>query len=427
MGIFNIFKKGSKSNNVSKSSNENETIKIPKKNNQELDWNEFLKCVGFSEKDVKGNVEVLKKILNPFLQELYVMRKKYPVNLSKRIDLFEEWFEKFDYYHIDIRELINKTVSWYEMRYSDSLLERMLTSDSINVSDYLNFDRNKYIHDNFDDDSDVYYLEMSKLFDVGTFLKTLSFDERMIFKKEKGRSENIRVGDSSYWLTPKGFVERFIYRNRKQYSYSDCRYDRSIHITDFLDPDACVNNHDLREFFLYYYKLNYLRQEFLNCVMYQIIENYNTSYGSFRALLFAKEFGLDIDIPMIYGAGRYGNTRQMINMYLKFGGSKDLVCYRNYFEPSYKEGKSLLEKESISEMIKGYSGCYTREEKFLHQKLADLLATRSSRSKEFYQKIVDVLSSQVDWDRVAEDRNIQQQNEEQERVAQKRIERKLNK
>ena len=421
MGIFNIFKKGSKSNNVSKSSNEN--IKISKKNNQELDWNEFLKCVGFSEKDVKGNVEVLKKILNPFLQELYVMRKNYPVNLSKRIDLFEEWFEKFDYYHIDIRELINKTVSWYEMRYSDSLLEKMLTSDSINVSDYLNFDRNKYIHDNFDDDSDVYYLEMSKLFDVGAFLKTLSFDERMIFKKEKGRSESIRIGNSCYWLTPKGFIE--LIKFREEYSYKEFKYDCSIHITDFLDADTFINNHGLRDYFLNYYELNYVRQEFLNCVMYQIIDNYNTCYGAFRALLFAKEFGLDIDIPMIYGAKHDGYIRHMINMYLKFGGSKDLVCYRNYFELSYKKGEVPLEEESISNMIKGYSGCYTREEKFLHQKLADLLATRSSRSKEFYQKIVDVLSSHVDWDKVAEDRNIQQQNEEQERIVQKRIERRL--
>ena len=402
-----------------------------------LDWNDFLKCIGYTESDIKGNVEQLKIILSPFLRELYIYRYNMPIDLDKRIDMFEKWAENNSFrwwYDVDIRELISKLASWYEMRYSDNALEEMLCSERIDNHNCFYLDRNKYIHENFSNDSDIYYLELSKTLDFGFFIKNLSDNEKDVFRKKK-LSVNFTKddNDNTYFLTPNGFVESVL-DNNGSFLYEKC--DRSTHITDVIDfskssIDVYINatRERVKNSILFYYKSAFIRQEVLNCAMYKLISNHNTKFSTLRSLLFAKEFGLDIDVPMIYGASRDNYIRQEINFYLKFGGSKNLDCYSNYFDEEYRNGKESLEMESIADMIKKYTGLYTKEEKELHQELCDLLASKVSSSKELYQRLASILASQINPEELAreKDRLIELEDDERRRlIIQKKLEKKNN-
>lgn len=430
MGFFDLFGKKIK-NDTNKSFTVN--IDICSK----LDWNDFLKCIGYTESDIKGNVEQLKIILSPFLRELYIYKYNMPIDLNKRIDMFENWFENDSFrrcYSVNIRELIFKLASWYEMRYSDSTLNEMLSSGKIDNYNCFNFNRNKYIHDNFNDDSDVYFLELSKTLDFGFFIKSLSDNEKEIFKKKK-LSVNFTKDNygNTYFLTPNGFVESILDCN-DSFLLNKC--DRSTHITDVVgfsesSIDVYINatKESVKNSILFYYKSAFVKQEVLNCAMYKLVLNQNTKFGTLRSLLFAKEFGLDIDVPMIYGVERDNYVRQEINFYLKFGGSKDLVCYRNYFDERYKNGEKSLEMKSIADMIKDYCGIYTEEEKFLQQKLCDVLASKVSSSKELYQKLADVLSSQINPYELEKEKKrlmIDEDEERRRQVIQRRLAKKLN-
>lgn len=121
-----------------------------------------------------------------------------------------------------------------------------------------------------------------------------------------------------------------------------------------------------------YNNLNYQKEEILNCAMYRIIERGGNRIGPKRAFLFAKEFGRDISIPMMYAIDYSDpDLRLFINEYIKAGGSKDLECLVGYFSKVSKD--EPLEKVSIQELIltlpNNTTSFYTEEENELHQRL----------------------------------------------------------
>ena len=426
MKFFNLFNKKGEPLSITPN------IDIPK-----MEWSEFLDFIGYTEKDVKGNVEQLKVILAPLLADLYKYKFNQSVDLNKRIDMFYDWFldsKMYGYYNIDIKELVSKLVSWYEMRYSDSTLNEMLSSGKIDNYNCFNFNRNRYIHDNFNDDSDVYFLELSKTLDFGFFIKSLSDNEKVIFKKKK-LSVNFTKDNygNTYFLTPNGFIESILDCN-DSFLLNKC--DRSTHITDVVgfsegSIDVYINatKERVKNSILFYYKSAFVKQEVLNCAMYKLVLNQNTKFCTLRSLLFAKEFGLNIDVPMIYGVERDNYIRQEINFYLKFGGSKDLVCYRNYFDERYKNGEEPLEMDSIADMIRKYNGWYTEEEKYLQQELCNVLASKVSSSKELYQKLATVLHSCIDQEELVKEKSklaLDEDDLRRRQVIERRLEKKLN-
>ena len=122
-----------------------------------------------------------------------------------------------------------------------------------------------------------------------------------------------------------------------------------------------------------------LKEELLNCVMYRIIERGGNRVGPRRGFLFAKEFGRNIDIPMMYAIDRSDpGLRLFINEYIKAGGSKDLICYIGYFSRINKMKK--LDTISIQDLIliqnNNAATFYTPEETALHQRLVNALASQ---------------------------------------------------
>lgn len=110
----------------------------------------------------------------------------------------------------------------------------------------------------------------------------------------------------------------------------------------------------------YDYYMNF-RNQILDCAMYRIIDRGGNN-GCRRALLFAKEFDRNIDIPMMYG---YYWTdpylKEFVNDYLRLGGKLDLKCLS---DDDFVTVREILEWENR----------YTKEETSLHQKLVDTLA-----------------------------------------------------
>lgn len=135
--------------------------------------------------------------------------------------------------------------------------------------------------------------------------------------------------------------------------------------------------------------------------MYRIIERGGNRIGPRRAFLFAKEFGRNIDIPMMYGVD-YSDPglRRFMNEYIKAGGSKDLICYVGYFSRASKNEK--IDIVSMQELIQSiHNDCATKY---------------TPEETKLYQRMVNALASQIDKDEI-----------KKEEVKQLRLQRKLEK
>ena len=69
-----------------------------------------------------------------------------------------------------------------------------------------------------------------------------------------------------------------------------------------------------------------------DAILYRIIARGGVADGPIRGLMFAKKFNRDISEPIKYGIdiNNY-NLDILVDNYLRFGGSLDVVCYGNYF------------------------------------------------------------------------------------------------
>ena len=121
------------------------------------------------------------------------------------------------------------------------------------------------------------------------------------------------------------------------------------------------------------------KEGMLDAVMYRIIERGGNRMGPRRGFLFAKEFGRNIDIPMMYAIDRSDpGLRLFINEYIKAGGSKDLVCYIGYFSRSNKTKKldTITIKDLILTQNNNAATFYTPEETELHQRMVNAISSQ---------------------------------------------------
>ena len=345
----------------------------------------------------KVNWKLMHENLLKYEQE---QKKTIPVALNDKVDEFINWYFEnmvrghytdIREYHqpIEMRNFIEKMAVWYELRYPDYEINRLMPGsgqENIEIDDVM-FNSNRYINEQLDEDSDVRVLDWDEFYNTKTFINSLPSDERCLFQKPRYRNlvylEPNRMSAHLH-LTFNGIVEKseglgaytqFKIKDKELQGMHvktvvKILQENGIILSSNNELEATVNNAE---------NWIYQKEEMLNCVMYRIIERGGSRIGPRRAFLFAKEFGRNIDIPMMYGVD-YSDPglRRFMNEYIKAGGSKDLICYVGYFSRASKNEK--VDIVSMQELIQSiHNDCvtkYTPEETELHQRMVNSLANQ---------------------------------------------------
>ena len=322
------------------------------------------------------------------------------IDLDDKVDAFIDWYFKnmvkghytdIGEYHKpkDMRNFIEKMAVWYELRYPDYEINRLMHCcgrEQININDVM-FRNNPYVNDLLDDESDTKELDWDEFYNTNVFMKSLSWEERCYFTKPRYRdivylSPNSR--SAHLHLTKNGFIE--VAKDITAYTNSIIKdeelqglnvrkvtelfKEKGIKLPENNEVEKAIKDAD---------NWIYQKEEMLNCVMYRIIERGGNRIGPRRAFLFAKEFGRNIDISMMYAVDRSDpGLRLFMNEYIKAGGSKDLECYIGYFSRASKKEK--VDTISIQELIltqnNNAATFYTPEEDELHQRFVNAIASQ---------------------------------------------------
>ena len=317
--------------------------------------------------------------------------KNYDLNC--KLDNFINWCSENEFWTYlgedfsdNLRNFIEKMAVWYELRYPDYEINRlMFGSDQENISfNEEIFSNNQYVRDILDESCDIKYLDWAEFYNIDVFVNLLSSEEKHFLEKPKYRK--IVWIDRSFrtthlHLTKDGIVEmaegmNLLPGNNK----FDDNYFEGMHIKKVIsllkeNNVYLLDDNELDMAVLNYENHKYFYNQLLNCVMYRIIERGTSGIGARRAYLFAKEFNCNKDIPMQYGIDLADyRLREFINLYLKDGGNKDLVCFVNYKKRASRYER--LDTVTILELLKSDRYVYTQEENELHQRLVNSLVNR---------------------------------------------------
>ncbi len=318
-----------------------------------------------------------------------------PIDLDDKVDAFINWYfenmAKDQFTHTgtqhktrQMRDFIEKMAVWYELRYPDYEVNRMIPGSSQEYTkvDDVMFRNNSYVNDLLEEDADTKELEWSEFYNSGAFIKSLPWHEKMFFSSPKYQEVvyfDMPSSMAHLHLTKNGIVEmsegvttwsNFIISDDELTGLHVRRVvelfrEKGIELPQKNELERTISDVD---------NWIYQKEEMLNCVMYRIIERGGRRIGPRRALLFAKEFKRNIDIPMMYGVD-YSDPglRIFINEYLKAGGTTSLECLVEYFERAFKNAP--LKRTTIEKLLMYYRE-YTPEENELHQRLVNILGSQ---------------------------------------------------
>lgn len=350
----------------------------------------------------KVNLKLMRECLLKYEQE---QKKTIPVSLDDKIDEFINWYSEnmvkgyytnIGEYHqpIEMRNFIEKMAVWYELRYPDYKINRLLSGSSqenVEINDAM-LHSNEYINNLLDEESDIRFLDWDEFYITKAFINSLTSNERCRLQKPKYRNLvylDPNCMSAHLHLTSNGFVKKAeglgVYTQFK-IKDKDLQGMHIKNVVKILQENGIVlpSNNELETTVNNAENWIYQKEEMLNCVMYRIIERGGNRIGPRRAFLFAKEFGRNIDIPMMYGVD-YSDPRLRIfmNEYIKAGGSKDLLCYIDYFSRASKNEK--VDRISIQKLIQSTQyDCvtkYTPEETQLHQRIVNVLASQVDKEE----------------------------------------------
>ena len=154
------------------------------------------------------------------------------ISLDEKINNYIRWYcqniEKENIedlrnskYATELRNFIEKMAVWYELRYPDYEINRLLHccgQEEIKISDVM-FNNNNYINNVLDENSEVRILDWNKFYNTDAFIKSLPWEERYRFQKEKYSSlvyldpnytlhspMEMKMKEAHLHLTSSGFV-----------------------------------------------------------------------------------------------------------------------------------------------------------------------------------------------------------------------------
>ena len=301
-----------------------------------------------------------------------------------------------------LKKLISKFVAWYEIRYPDYELSCMIpfpySDDSFPMNEILK--EEKQVSDEFD---------WATFYDKKVFLKSLSIEEKMLISNKyifngvrwlHFKSQNDLLHGIQVKLSKKMNVSYLFNITLNSIEHlSNIKGKNIEEAIQILKEHGYELEKNDRSFLEYYNSTKENSCKILEAVMYSLMKSGGRYAGPRRALLFAQEFHLNMDIPMSYGViSEDDNTLYLIDEYLKKGGHEDLTCYVD----SFIKGKKVM---SLSDII----------EKFLNDEPSyEVQREISSRKYDLEEQLVTILNSQINSEEL-----------ENERIRKYRIERKL--
>lgn len=316
---------------------------------------------------------------------------------NKGIQKITDWYYKkrFKEYLTDIpevlnvkrmRKLIEITTEWYELNYPDNEVTK------------------RYLVEYCDDESvDIETTNMvdcrNPLF-IEKYIDSLDLAEKRILSTPKFANSIYLNNYDHLHLTPEGIVDdgEIVVSIGTTVSSAVGEYldFNGWYIEDVFNYLKEINypikRDDISKSIKNYKKRCELRSNFLDMVMYRIIQKGGNIIGPRRALLFALDFNINPDIPMIYGVD-YSDPelREFINQYIKAGGHTELECLVNY--DLRNSDKQPLNTVTVLDMIKTVGvNCaekYTKEESLLHQRLVNALSNKIKIEEVGDRKLID--------------------------------------
>lgn len=350
------------------------------------------------------------------IKEDFELQEKFTYELDDYVDEFIEWYKtnmvkghytNIGVFHIpnDLRNFIEKVAVWYELRYPQYEINRMMpgsNQESKDVSKIM-FQNNinstiepiklDYLNNDSLDWHTYCSLDWADFFNPYIFIQSLPYEEKSHFNKTMYPSK-IDLGiNKEIWLSNNGEIKYLKGLSPKE-EEKDTEVSKKLigenikEVLPIIMETYDINSDEKKdiETIIKNYENNvYKKEELLNCIMYRIIERGGNRIGPRRGFLFAKEFGRNIDIPMIYGVDTSDpGLRRFVNEYIKAGGRKETVCYENYFLRTRKN--QPLETMTVQRLIKTtWNNCserYTEEEKSLQQQFVSLLGNERDRKKQ---------------------------------------------
>lgn len=241
------------------------------------------------------------------------------ISLSNKIQKFLKWYQD-NMLRKDadkkkcVRELsdfISDMVFWYSILYPDTDVNEMISNMNITSTC-------------FQDTLHRFYNCMTS-----GYLKEPRFCDRLIF--EYGCERGYFYLNHDFIVTEVDHMMEI----PEDLSYD---YDSFVGKTIF-EVIAFFKEHnlyldgvaDVESRLFEYIQNKYMKEELINCIMYRIIEKDSSRSGPKRAMIFAKEFNRDIDVPMMYGVvSSDPYLDEFIKFYFSLGGHSDLICIDNY-------------------------------------------------------------------------------------------------
>lgn len=310
-------------------------------------------------------------------KQRYNLENKYEDLIEKyRKTLKERGYTNLDEEVDDLKNFIEKMAVWYELKFSDPVTVKLFQCENLEL-----------------DNSLFNYSGEDPIYNTHTFINRYLRNEKYFLTRPKYKDIVDLSGSQHFHLTRKGKITSAEYLSSKSTKLPiNCRdIFEGVHIAnakfvaeiegiDLKDPnnniDKAVNS----------YKNRIKAKEILlDAVMYKIIMRGGNKIGPLRAMLFAKEFNRDINIPMKYAISSSidKDNKNLILNYLKNGGNRNIEIFINYFykgiDPILVDYVSL--DEFIKKEYKEDIDFYTKEEleeykKDLYQRMVNSLNNR---------------------------------------------------
>lgn len=278
-----------------------------------------------------------------------------------------------------MQKFIEKVAVWYELRYPNYAItgnKKEFMND--NISNLNMFEENFYIKELLGEDSIINDLDWSAFYNTKAFINNLFYKEKDYFVKpsyEKYRLINgyhLELSKTGRVLSFDGLDHYKLKKNEVNGKYVK-EVVALLKEKEIISP---TGNEIDKEIQIYEGKKE-RKSKMLDAIMYRIIERGDTySIGARRGLLFAKEFKLDLLIPITYEIA-LGNDRY-IDVFLREANKDEEVREPlKFLVPLFN---SKYNEKDVDEMLK------TKEEKGqekqLRQKLVNILATKADDDKD---------------------------------------------